>query len=188
MIAMYEPLSSLLDKIYWDLLNKVRAIVELILIISTLAYLSSYIIITTKTNYYLFFALFLLYIIIAINMRGLNKTYQRYLRLLRLNETNALKDFMRRFRLSTVFTLILNVVIGVVIFYKLPYLYLILLDIALYTIYMVDKRIVSLNKLILIFLVNTVFIPLTLLNLEIYPLLLSLANLADLMVIKIDVK
>ncbi|MEM0363671.1 MAG: hypothetical protein QXH75_07725 [Sulfolobaceae archaeon] len=94
----------------------------------------------------------------------------------------------RKFILVNDSLIVFNIVLALIIFYKLLYLVPLMLSLPLYSYYRIDRRIISKEKVLIITLINILFSIIIVYSSSNFYILTSMAILIDLTVMKVDIK
>ncbi|MBB5255094.1 hypothetical protein [Sulfurisphaera ohwakuensis] len=186
-MANEVPLTSFIENIESELIERIRNILELIIILSSVAYLGVYLISTLDLSPYFYFTPFIFYFIVGYEIRKLMKLHKSYLKLLRLREKRKLDEMRRRFVLVNNLILIFNIILALIVFYKLPYLIPLMMSLILYLYHGIDKRIISREKVLIVTLINVLFSIIMVYDPSDFYVLTSMTNLIDLVVMKVDI-
>ena len=176
-------LNSFIENIERELIGRIRNVLEIIIITTSIAYLGVYLISTLKLGVYLYFIFYTLYLVVGYEMRNLSKLHKSYLKLMRLTEREKLDR--RRFMLVNYSLLAFNIVLALTILYKLVYLVPPMLILPLYLYYRIDERIISKEKVLIIALINVLFSVITAYDSSNFYVLTAIAVLIDLTVMKV---
>ncbi|BDC17736.1 hypothetical protein HS5_06260 [Acidianus sp. HS-5] len=174
-----------MENIKSELIEKMRNIVELIILTTPIAYLSVYLISTLKLSPYLYFSTFILYVFIAYEIRKSMKLHKSYLRLVKLTEREELEKVRRKFKFVNLSVLAFNIILALTIIYKLPYLIPVMISLLLYFYHRVDDRIIDKEKVLLTTVISVLFSIIIFYEPGYFYILASIAYLVDLVVMKI---
>ena len=181
-------LNSFIENIERELIGRIRNILEIIIITTSIAYLGVYLISTLEFSPYFYFTVFTLDFIIGYETRNLLRLHKSYLKLLRLTDREKLDEMRRKFILVNDSLIVFNIVLALIIFYKLLYLVPLMLSLPLYSYYRIDRRIISKEKVLIITLINILFSIIIVYSSSNFYILTSMAILIDLTVMKVDIK
>jgi len=175
-----------IQKIKINTIERIRKVLEQIILTSSIAWLVLYIISSEKLNPYFYFALFSLYFIVGYEIRRTIKLHKSYVRISSLT-ADKLDAMKRKFKVTNAVIIALNAIIALVFLKLLLYLIPVILALPPYLYYRIDERIVSSKESLIIAIINVIFsIIIFYLNDYLNDLIsLSLVGLLDLLVMEL---
>ena len=178
-------LELFVENVRASLAGRIRGVLEFVILTSSIAFLSLYLISASGLSSYFYFGLYLFYAAAGYDVWKALRLHKSYSRLLSLTGAGSVDRLSRRFKLVNSVVLAFNALFAVLILYRLVYLTPLLVSLVLYLYSRIDEDIVGRREVLAAALLNAALSAVAFLDPGGSYIIVAAADLADLAVMKV---